>query len=119
MFEQQAESIFTVERRAVDASGIRLSVCSNGAEVGHGYIYVLRNDLHERPFAFFENLFIEPDRRRGGAGETLVSHALDLARDLGCYKIIGTVKREHRYSLQWFKRFGFETKAVEVRIDFP
>jgi len=39
----------------VDSYGIKFFVEENGKELGRAYLYVLRNDLHERPFGLLED----------------------------------------------------------------
>jgi ribosomal protein S18 acetylase RimI-like enzyme len=109
---------FTFTSRQPAISGSRLSICFEDSEIGHAYLYILRNDIHEEPFAYLEDVYVEQQWRGSPAGEALVTHAINVAKEAGCYKIIGNVKHEHVCTLRWYRRFGFLNKANEVRIDF-
>ena len=44
------------EKKDVLAKGIRISITDNGFEVGRAYIYLMHNNLHDRPFALMEDV---------------------------------------------------------------
>jgi hypothetical protein len=44
-----------LEKKDVDAKGIRISITDNDFEIGRAYIYLMHNDLHDRPFGLIED----------------------------------------------------------------
>jgi len=56
-------------------TGVRFSLREHGREVGHAYLYVLKNDLHDRPFGFMEDVFVD-EGERGRGGGTLLTNAV-------------------------------------------
>ncbi len=61
-----------------------------GRELGHAYLYILQNDLHEEPFGFLEDLFVEEFARGKGVGVELLRQAIKVARKNKCYKLIAS-----------------------------
>jgi GNAT superfamily N-acetyltransferase len=83
-----------IEKRDCAANGIRFSVRDGEQEVGHAYLYILRNDLHDKPFGFMEDVFIEETSRKSGYGTDLLTTLMDEARAQGCYKLVGASRNE-------------------------
>jgi len=86
-------------------------------DVGHLYVYILYNDLHQQPFAFIEDVFVEPTHRGRGIGAELVRQALREAMDRRCYKIIATSRFSRTAVHAWYeKEFGLEHWGHEFRL---
>jgi GNAT superfamily N-acetyltransferase len=103
--------------RDVLASGVRFSVIHDGVEVGRAYLYLLKNDLHETPFGFLEDVFVEEGHRGSGIASALLSQVIHTARLRGCYKIVATSRhsRERVHSL--YRSLGFKEYGHEFRMD--
>ncbi len=103
----------------VTARGIRFSVKRDGQEVGHAYLYVLCNDLHDVPFGLLEDVKVEESWRGHGVGNELLLAILDYARRERCYKLIATSRndgsRDHVH--EWYVRLGFKSYGTEFRLD--
>jgi GNAT superfamily N-acetyltransferase len=108
-----------VTAAVINTDGIRLSCAADGLEVGHAYLYVLRNDLHAKPFGFMEDVFVEDAHRGKGFGEALVKRVIDEAKRHGCYKLVATSRyaRDRVHAL--YAKLGFGDRGKEFRIDFP
>jgi len=53
------------------------------------YINIIPNlTRHAAPYAVIENVVTHPDFRRQGIGKALMTHALELAKTVGCYKVM-------------------------------
>ena len=109
-----------IEAKEIRADGTRLAILQDGKEAGHLYLYFLRNDQHESPFALIEDIAVYPEYQKQGIGSKLLSLAIECARSEGCYKIIATSRddgtREHIHS--WYTRAGFDDYGREFRINF-
>jgi len=103
---------------AVSTSGIRISAVEDGRELGHCYIYLIRNDLHDKPYALLEDVYVNESDRGRGVGTLLVRRAVELARELGCYKIIATSRFGRDEVHRWYEKLGFKRHGYEFRIDF-
>lgn len=103
----------------LNADGVRISLrAGDGTEVGRAYLYVLRNDLHTRPFGFMEDVFVDDKHRGQGHGEKLVRYVIDEAKRRGCYKLVATSRygRDKVHAL--YAKLGFDERGKEFRIDF-
>src|SRR3989338_3932184 len=72
----------------IAAGGMRISVAENGREIARARVYFLENDLHDRPYAYIEDVFVEPSARGQGVAADLVRHLIDEARLRNCYKAV-------------------------------
>ena len=98
--------------------GFRISLRLGEREIGRCYIYLIRNDLHQKPYALLEDVWIEERYRGRGYGKELVKEALKLAKELGCYKIIATSRFGRVNVHRFYEKLGFKRWGYEFRIDF-
>lgn len=108
-----------MREKIVPAKGVRFSVMRDGKEVGHAYLYILHNDLHERPFGLLEDVYVADDYRGQGVATELLEAVLEKARAT-CYKLIATSRndgtREHIHN--WYIKLGLTDYGKEFRINF-
>ena len=103
----------------VPAQGYRFSERCEGIEIGHAFLYVLKNDLHREPFGLLEDLYVHPLHRGRGIARLLHQAVCEYARECGCYKLIatsrndGTRKKVH----EWYERLGYRAYGTEFRMD--
>lgn len=98
--------------------GFRIAVVEGGREVGHCYVYLIKNDLHQEPYALLEDVFVSEEYRGQGVGTSLVRKAIELAKELGCYKMIATSRFGRDELHKWYEKLGFRLHGYEFRIDF-
>jgi len=106
-----------IEKNPIDARGIKLVVHDGGVEVGRVYLYVLHNSLHEVPFGYMEDLFVDESYRGKGIGKQLISAVVAEAKMQGCYKLIGTTRHSKPDVQEMYVRYGFENWGMEFRMD--
>jgi GNAT superfamily N-acetyltransferase len=107
-----------LQQQLVSAHGIRISITKNGTEVGRAYLYVMHNDLHDRPFGFMEDVFVDDSYRGQGIGSRLVHQIIDAANQANCYKLIATSRLSRPRVHALYERLGFTQHGVEFRLDF-
>ena|SRR3989338_3640482 len=107
-----------ITTKLIQGKGVRLSVFENGAEVGRAFIYFLHNDLHEHPFGFLEDVFVQEAYRGKGYGKQLVSRAIEEAKKAGCYKLICTSRYTKETVHALYTKAGFKDHGKEFRMDF-
>lgn len=107
-----------IQSKIIDVSGIKFYVLQGEGEVARAYLYLLRNDLHERPFGFLEDVFVDASLRGGGIGKILVQKVIDEARERNCYKLICTSRYEKPQVHGLYLGLGFIDHGKEFRIDF-
>ena len=106
------------EKGNVETKGIRISVTDNGTEVGRAYIYLMYNDLHDRPFGLMEDVYVDKAYRGKGVGSELVKQVIELAKEANCYKLIATSRTSRSKVHELYQRLGFTQHGVEFRINF-
>ncbi|RME77517.1 GNAT family N-acetyltransferase [Candidatus Woesearchaeota archaeon] len=98
--------------------GIRYSAHSESDEMGHAFLYVLRNELHEEPFGFMEDVWVEERFRGQGVGSALVRKVIEGAQEHNCYKLVCASKFSEERVHALYERLGFFKNGFELRIDF-
>lgn len=92
---------------------------NSGEVVGRARLYILDNDLHERPFGLLEDVFVEEASRGQGLANLLVKQIFYYANKAGCYKLIATSRddgtREEVHA--WYLRLGFVDYGTEFRLN--
>jgi GNAT superfamily N-acetyltransferase len=107
-----------VETKELHAKGVKLFVMKDSKEIGRAYLYLLTNDLHEKPFGFMEDVFVEEEHRKSGIGTLLVNALIEEAKKRGCYKLVGTSRLERPKVHELYTRIGFKDWGKEFRMDF-
>ncbi len=90
----------------------------DGREIGRAYLYILKNDLHDRPFGFMEDVFVEEEYRSQGLGAKMIEELIKTAKENDCYKLIGTSRNERPKVHALYSRLGFKDWGKEFRMDF-
>ena len=106
-----------VDRRDLTAEGIRFSISAGGREVARAYLYLMHNDLHDAPFGFLEDVYVDESQRGAGLGTTLVREVMAAAREAGCYKLIATSRTSRPRVHELYRTLGFENYGLEFRMN--
>lgn len=106
-----------IQHQNIDSKGIRISIKNEEKEVANSYIYVLTNDLHQEPFAFMENIFVDESARGQGIGTALIQEVIRTAKEHGCYKLICTSRHQNQRVHELYHKVGFREQGKEFRID--
>ncbi len=107
-----------IQKENKNASGIKFYIKQDGREVGRAYLYILFNDLHQRPFGLMEDVFIDESLRGQGMGTELVKKIIEEAGRQNCYKLICTSRYSKPKVHKLYESLGFKEHGKEFRIDF-
>ena len=102
----------------INAIGTKFYIERDGKEIGRAYLYVLSNDLHNRPFGFMEDVFVDEVLRGKGVGSELVKKVIEEAKRRDCYKLICTSRYEKPKVHNLYLSFGFKDHGKEFRMNF-
>jgi ribosomal protein S18 acetylase RimI-like enzyme len=81
-------------------------------------LIVIQNLSHRgSPFAVIENVVVDRDDRGRKYGETLINHAVGLAREHGCYKVSLTSNKHRTDAHRFYERLGFQRTHEAFRLD--
>jgi len=61
-----------------------------------------------RPYGLIENVVTHPDYRRRGLGTAVLKHALQIAWERGCYKVMLLTGSKNESTLRFYEKAGFE-----------
>jgi len=107
-----------IKQISAKCMGIKLYVQENDQEVARAFLYIMHNDLHEEPFGFLEDVFVDPSQRGRGTGTKLVNEVIELAKKHRCYKLIATSRYERPRVHELYERLGFNKHGHEFRMNF-
>jgi glucosamine-phosphate N-acetyltransferase len=62
-----------------------------------------------------EDVVVDKDYRKYGLGKFIIERIIKIAKERGCYKLIGDCKSE---LLGFYEKNGFESKCVQISIYF-
>lgn len=96
---------------------IKITAEEDGKTLGRAYLYVMQNDLHEEPFGFMEDVFVEAGKRGRGIGTKLVNEVIAEAKKQRCYKIICTSRYTSTKVHDLYMKLGFKDHGKEFRMD--
>lgn len=97
---------------------IKFEIKTGERVVGRAFLYLIKNDLHPKPYGLLEDVFVEEEFRGQGIGKKLVEMVIEKAKELGCYKLIATSRFERENVHRLYQNLGFEKHGFEFRIDF-
>jgi|SRR3989344_3983991 len=106
-----------IKQKEVKASGLKFTIHLDGLEVGRATLYLMYNDLHEKPFGLLEDVFVDENYRGQGLGTQLTKAVIEEARRQ-CYKLICTSRYSKPKVHELYQRLGFKNHGIEFRIDF-
>lgn len=104
-----------MKKQRVESYGIKFQIIEHDKEVARAYLYVMHNDLNEKPFGLMENVFVHEDYRKKGYGNQIVAEIISEAKKIGCYKLICTSSQP--WIQEWYKKFGFENRNTGLRLN--
>lgn len=114
----QARAVF---RRFADYPSDRLFVACEahgGAVIGSYALLVMHNLAHSgTPSAIAEDVVVAPDRQGQGIGRQLMAHALQQAREAGCYKLALSSNAKRQAAHAFYKSLGFQRHGLSFVIE--
>ncbi len=88
-----------------------------GNEIVRCFTYLIYNDLHPEPYALLEDVFVKEEFRNKGVGTQLVKKAIEIAKELNCYKILATSRFERENVHKFYEKLGFKKWGFEFRLN--
>jgi GNAT superfamily N-acetyltransferase len=97
----------------------RFSLKIDGKEVGRARLVFIENDLHARPYALLEDVWVNEEMRGAGCGKKILKRVFEFAQEKGCYKLIANSRDSNERVHGLYERLGFHKHGIEFRMDFP
>ncbi len=106
-----------INKKEFKLKGIKFLVNIDGKDIARASLYLIKNDLHDKPYGLMEDVFVEEIFRGQGMATKLVNLIINEAKKNDCYKLIATSKQEKIKVHELYNRLGFRKMGVEFRID--
>jgi GNAT superfamily N-acetyltransferase len=85
--------------------------------VGTVDLLIVQNLTHgARPWAIVENVVVTADLQGCGIGSALMGHAIDIAREAGCYKVQLLSGRQRTGAHAFYRSLGMESVAEGFKL---
>jgi len=107
-----------INKKKVEAYGIKFFVEKDGKEVARAFLYIMRNDIKNDIFGYLEDLFVSEESRGQGIGTQLVNTVIEEAKKIGCYKLELNSQIENIRAQELYKKMGFENLGLEFKMYF-
>lgn len=107
-----------LKKEIKQSQAIKFFVVNNDQVVGRAYLYLIHNDLHDKPYGLLEDVYVEEEYRSHGIGNQLLKAVMAEAKDRGCPKLIGTSRYSRPQVHKWYEKLGFKDWGKEFRMDF-
>ncbi len=106
-----------IEEKLLQSNFYKFEYMIDGKPVGRAFLFIIYNDLHQKPYGLLEDVFVEEEYRSRGIGKELVKQVIKKAKELGCYKLIATSRFEREYVHRLYENLGFKKWGYEFRLD--
>lgn len=106
-----------IKQKKITAIGLKLFIEQDGREIARAYLYLMKNDLHDQPFGFMEDVFVAKELRGRGFGSKLALEVIKQAKKNNCYKLICTSRQSKTKAHELYNKLGFKDWGKEFRID--
>ena len=106
-----------ITQKQITASGLRLSIKKDNLEIARAFLYFLRNDLHQQPLAYLEDIFVDETFRGQGFGRKLIETAIQEAKKAHCYKMVATSRFSNTTAEKLYTSSGFQKHSNGFRLD--
>ncbi len=97
---------------------VRFSAQVDDNEIGRAYLYYIYNDLHDEPYGIMEDVYVEETHRGEGIGTLLVQEVIKVAKEKGCYKLLGQSRYGREKVHELYVKLGFKDHGKNFRMDF-
>lgn len=107
-----------IKKQEIISKAIKFEAVDGETIIGRAFLYLIKNGLHEKPYGLLEDVFVDENYRSKGIGTDLVKAIIEEAKNLGCYKLVGTSRTSRLNAHEWYEKLGFQDYGKEFRMDF-
>ncbi len=106
-----------IKQKRKKAGAIKFIAYEKKKAIGRAYLYLIKNDLHKKPYCLLEDVYVDKKYRGRGIGTALVKKIIKKARKMGCYKLIATSRFKRKNVYKFYQRLGLKKFGYEFRLD--
>lgn len=105
-----------IKNEELNTKAIRLFVSKEDQEIGRVFVYLIKNNSHDYPYALIEDLFVHEDYRKQGYGKQLMLAAIEEAKKQNCGWILANSRYAREHVHQFYQKLGFEDYGKEFKM---
>jgi predicted GNAT family acetyltransferase len=96
----------------------KLFVAEDAGRIVGTYAFLFMHNLGHlgAPSAIVEDVAVDPASQGRGIGQAMMRHAVERARDLGCYKLMLSSNIQRGRAHAFYDQLGFERHGISFRI---
>jgi GNAT superfamily N-acetyltransferase len=106
-----------IVRNVRKTSSVKIELVDGKKKIGRAFLYLIKNDLHNKPYGLMEDVFVNPAMRGQGLGTLLIKEVIKTAKKYHCYKLIGNSRTANEKAHKLYERLGFKRHGFEFRMD--
>ncbi|MEY2340521.1 N-acetyltransferase family protein [Acidithiobacillus sp. IBUN Pt1247-S3] len=97
----------------------RIFVAVDHDTVIGSYALLIMDNLAHRgtPSAIVEDVVVDPQRQGLGIGKQMMAHAMEMAREAGCYKLMLSSNAKREAAHAFYESIGFSRHGYSFRVD--
>jgi len=96
---------------------VYVASADDGAVVGTFALLIMDNLAHGgAPSAVVEDVCVDEDLRGRGIGRAMMTHAMDHARERGCYKVTLSSNLARGHAHAFYRALGFEQHGISLQV---
>jgi GNAT superfamily N-acetyltransferase len=99
------------------SKAIKMEIKDGKKTVGRAFLYLIKNDLHKKPYGLLEDVYVDENYRKQGLGGQLVKAVITEAKKQKCYKLLATSRMERESVHKYYEKFGFKKHGFEFRLE--
>lgn len=107
-----------MEKTELQTKAIKFTTERDGRVVGHAFLFLIFNELHDKVYGLMEDLYVEEPYRGKGIGKELILAVINESKQRGCYKLIGQSRYGREKVHKLYKKVGFNDHGKNFRMDF-
>lgn len=111
------KKMLKTKRNVFQTPVVKYQVVKGKKVVGRVSLYVVKNNLHKRPYGYIEDLYVEEALRGQGYGKALLLTLIAEAKKKKLYKLVGTSRTFRTQIHSFYEKFGFKKYGFEFRMD--
>lgn len=106
-----------VNQYVFPAKAVQFTIQKDGVEAARARLYLVENELHEKPYGLLEDVYVNDIFRKQGLGKEIVLAIIDRAKSEQCYKIIATSRKARKKVHKLYRGLGFTLHGYEFRME--
>jgi GNAT superfamily N-acetyltransferase len=102
----------------VACSGLQGDPTCDNPVIGTFALLVMHNLAHQgTPSAIVEDVVVSAEHQSQGVGRAMMAHAIGLAREAGCYKLVLSSNQKRERAHAFYESLGFQRHGLSYLIE--